>query len=682
MRAAATRTLVIVTACALALAISGPPRGALASTATTTGIVASAASGTPLDEIQFDATVAPVATGGTLEWSLDGSVAASTPLTEDGTATWVSHFAAGTHTVTAAFSGDGHLDPSTSEPIEVAIRLVPTATTVAVRPNPANAGSPATITARVSPAPSPGAGHIAWTIDDEASGITELDLDGSASLGLRWADPDKHTVIATFVEGNIWANSESDPATVTVSPVAFSVAASPIDPTTLVGTSVLRVSVTPNPKSGTVKVYADSTMVATSPLGHDGTAMSSVPVGEGTNTYRVDFTPSGATHVAASATATIEGRNLRPTLTLTTNRTTAVSGESLVAFTVSPDSNLDEGTTILYDTYGGMTTALGVASVTTDEDGTAWILRVRLVGIGVHRVRAMFSGGPTLASSASNSLDISVARDIAVAASGVGRSYATFYPYKDGYRDTVAIGGIPGERVSVAVKVYSSRGTRVRFWSLAPRLTQWTINWNGRNASGYRVAAGRYRIVQVVRDTLGHTKAYTSYTTISNKRLYWYSGSSTRYADTGAFSWTEEQDASASYSEETPRAIDLYGGYCSYDDTSGQDVCGIAFGWYQFTLPTAAMYSSIRFSVDGFSWENMGTGYLGLANYATESVDGVRAIGYSWDWYSTPSLSPTGHVNSSRVVTAYVWAQGEVWDASGSIEYQRVRLTYRYALLR
>ena len=683
MRGTGTRLLVTATIAVLLVGFLPVPPNALAATATTTALTASSSKGTPLDELGFTATVVPAPAGGTVEWNVDGAPVASTSLAVDGTSAWATRFGPGTHSVTAAFGGDVDFDASASDAVQVVIDLVPTTTSVAAAPNPVDAGSPTMLTASVAPVPSPASGRIEWRIDSEVTATSDVGADGTSVLKQTWADPGTHEVVAVFQEGTTWAGSESDPVTVTVSPVALSVSAVPVEPITLVGMSTLKVSVAPNPHSGSVGVYTGSTAVATGPLNADGTADLSVPVAEGTNTYRVDFIPSGATYVAATTTATIEGRHLRPILTLTANRTSAVSGESLVTFTVAPDQydGLGTGTTVLSDTFGGATKVLGTAGASTDGNGDfVWVLSVRLTGIGVHQIHAHFTGDASFAASDSGVLAVPVTRDVGVAVSGVGCSYATFYPYKDGYRDTVAIRGTPGERVSVSVRIYSPYGTRVRIWSLATRQTKWTINWNGTNASGHRVSAGKYKVVQVVRDSLGHAATFTSYATVSNKRLYWYSGSISRYADTGSFGWTG--DASASYSDETPHAIDLYGGFCSYDDASGQDVCDIAMARYRFTLPTAALYSAIRFSVYGFSWDGMGVGYLGLQNYTTQSLDGVRPIGYTWTWYTTPSaLAVAGHVSSSRVVSAYVWVGADPYPP-GSIEYEKVKLTYKYALLR
>lgn len=67
-----------------------------------------------------------------------------------------------------------------------------------------------------------------------------------------------------------------------------------------------------------------------------------------------------------------------------------------------------------------------------------------------------------------------------------------------------------------------------------------------------------------------------------------------------------------------------------------------------------------------------------LYDYADGDYDSERPLGYSTNWYSS-SVSAAGHVSSGRSVRAYVWAVGANY---GLVDYQKVKLTYRYAVLR
>ena len=491
-----------VTLCALVLGSAWGPQTVRGATATTTVASAETTTGTPLDELAFSAQVTPVPTGGSVDWAIDGSVVATSPVGETGMASWTSTFDTGSHTVEAAFSGDGDFDPSSSEPIDVVIDLVATTTSLTVSPDQVDAGSPVTFDAEVSATQGSPTGQIEWRVDGEIVDTTELAGDGTASIGYIWPDPGEHTVRADYVEETTWADSQSDPASVTVSPVPLSITATPVDPITLVGTSTLKVAVTPTPAEGTVKVFVGEAAVTTVAVPSDGKAAPEVPVANGTNTYRVDFIPSGATYIAASTSVDIEGRETRPALSLTADRTTAVSAATRVTFSVLPDpwDIGGGGTTTLRDTFNGATTVLGTATASIDADGTfVWVFSSRLTGVGTHHLTAAFSGNELFASSVSDPVAISVSGDTGVSVSGVALSVATFYPYTDNYRDTVAIRGTPGEPVSISVSLYNAGGKRVRLWSLARRETPWAINWNGRTASGTRLLDGRYKVVQTVR---------------------------------------------------------------------------------------------------------------------------------------------------------------------------------------
>ena len=94
-------------------------------------------------------------------------------------------------------------------------------------------------------------------------------------------------------------------------------------------------------------------------------------------------------------------------------------------------------------------------------------------------------------------------------------------------------------------------------------------------------------------------------------------------------------------------------------------------------MPAAATYASIRLSVYGRSYG--GPGHMALEDYADNDLDVTRSIGSSSTWYAATAVGPTGHVNASRVVTAYVWVTAE---DGASMDYQKVRLTYRYAVLK
>ena len=261
-------------------------------------------------------------------------------------------------------------------------------------------------------------------------------------------------------------------------------------------------------------------------------------------------------------------------------------------------------------------------------------------------------------------------RDLGVTASGVGVSYARFYPYKDGYRDTVAIRGTPGEPLSVTVKVYNGSGKKVRSWTLATRSAPWSINWNGRNASGTRLPAGTYKVVQRLRDEIGHTKSYTSYTKISNKRLYWSKATITKYGSQLSMSSHPGTGKVSTAKSAYSRGVWL---------ASGNESAAVR---YTFTLRSAKVYGALKFKVLGRS-PNGQKAHEGIWNRWNGSAKDVAAydaklIGPAYRWYSIAGGESANRDGQKAYGIVYV-------DYSGGVrkfDVSKVRLVYRYAILR
>lgn len=164
-----------------------------------------------------------------------------------------------------------------------------------------------------------------------------------------------------------------------------------------------------------------------------------------------------------------------------------------------------------------------------------------------------------------------------IGATGVGLNYKTFYPVKDGYRDSVKARGTRSEPLSVTIKVYSPSGSKLKTVRLPSGTGAYAWSWNGRNASGTIYPAGKYRITQKLARPDKTSRTWTTYVTLSRKRLYTYTKTLTQ-----------------SY----PDQVD-------YSDT----------GWagWKFTLPSATVYKKIVFGADARS--NLPAGRFGPQDY-------------------------------------------------------------------
>ena len=433
----------------------------------------------------------------------------------------------------------------------------------------------------------------------------------------------------------------------TVSPVAYVVTLVATPPVVVSNTTTHLVATVEPGAGGMIQFYKGTQLISTQPLTPGGRATLDPTVPAGTTVFRADFTPTDASAVAASATVGVEGKQ-GTSLSLSTNRSTAVSGETVVTLTAVPGDWDVTGTVTFRDVTGPTPKTLGTANLVDDGDGNLRAtLGLRLTGAGVHAVDAVYNGDATYARATSNEVAITVTADVGVSVSGVGVSTTTFYPYKDGYRDTVTIRGTPRESVTVTVRVYNSSGRLVRSWKTGPRTSAWAIAWNGRTSSGTLLAAGRYKVVQSVRDKPGHTKTFTAYTTLSNKRLRWYTGSITKYGNQysvhnySTFGWVLP-------SNKYSRGVNIYGNI--YDEW--------AWVGYTFSLKSAVKYGTLTFKILGTPWTGRGVPYISFWNFGYGYEDGERWVGRSHAWYST-SVSGTGHITKSRAVRAYATVMGD-----------------------
>jgi hypothetical protein len=260
--------------------------------------------------------------------------------------------------------------------------------------------------------------------------------------------------------------------------------------------------------------------------------------------------------------------------------------------------------------------------------------------VGTHQISAEYEGDDVFAPS-TGSMTLEIAPDT-VDVTGVGVEYVTFYPYKDDYRDTVAIRGTRQEPASVAISIYNSDGKRVRTASVGLGDGAWSWAWNGRKGDGTSLAGGKYKVVQVITDAAGTKKSVTSYTTLSKKRLV---------TKTATFTKDHTQTAKKTQS------------------------------WlaWNFKLPEATVYSKLTFSIYGR--DDFGGGGFGPHDYTECSSSAIhpdcvtrwRTFPTTFKWKSfTANVSED---RSGRNVRLYAWG------GFGDTRISRGRVTVTYAIL-
>lgn len=410
-----------------------------------------------------------------------------------------------------------------------------------------------------------------------------------------------------------------------------------------------------------------------------------VPTYAGQNHYSASFTPSPTlgTHVYTAVTAenvAFDEATSAPKTVVATKRPTTVSvspagtPEANHPFTIYVAviaSNPIESAT---DATGNLTLWDGATQIGSPQPavsgGAQW--DVPSFSLGSHTLHATYDGDATYEGSNGQTV-LQILTDV-VEASGVGVSSASLYPYKDGYRDTVAIRGTRNEPASVAIRITSPTGKLVRTFAVAKASGGYSVGWNGTAATGGALAGGKYKVVQTLTDGAGTHLAVTSYVTISTKRL---STSTTYINQLGSAYVAKGSGGGGSVVRSTSAG--------TVQLIAGKSGSGYAVAGWELVLPSATVYKSITWQVYAKYVQSTSPTGIGMQNFSQCArssnwndgcFDRWRGIGNSGSaaWYSTSGSVVTNR--SGRYV------RGIVEGVFMTTTVYKVRIKVTYAILK
>ena len=374
------------------------------------------------------------------------------------------------------------------------------------------------------------------------------------------------------------------------------------------------------------------------------------------------LTSSAYSFVFAPATLTI----VRGASSVTLSTTTTVFETSApVTWTAA----VEPGITSAVPSGSLLFTIDGVAEpvVALDASGRG-SLTVIWTTPGVKSVEVAYTGDGSFAASGTASAAPAVVTNTA-RATGVGVSATTFYPIVDSWRDTVTARGIRSERLTLGIDVKSARGIVVRRYSAGPAAGAYAWAWNGRTSKGALVPDGRYTIVQTLTDPYGSRprRTVTSTVAVSLRRIQWTTKTITAGPGPRCFQFSTGDEV----------------GPHSCSSTAPLPLAGNAGHWpgvgYEFRLPSATAYRSLRVEVQGTS-----TGGRPTIGFHDWKLSGQWGELYRADWartaispaatrWSGVATSDIARYVSGRSVRAYVDGGGRLGGAF-AFEMTRVRL--------
>ena len=373
-------------------------------TDTTLNVPANASTGNAVD---LTAYVNPAPTGGTVQFK-DGDALIGNPINVvDGAATLSYPFtSAGSHSVTAVFSGVSGFAGSTSDAqsVSVAKSLVNTTTTLTA-PATAATGKAVDLSASVN---APGA---VGTVQFKDGGIN-IDgpvtlVGGSATLSHTFDAPGDHSITAVYSGNADYAGSVSAASSVAVTDSTVSTTTILTAPATAAtGTAVdLTATVGPTPTGGTVQFKDGATNIGGEIAVVDGKAtLSHAFTTNGVHSISAVY--SGVTgfrsSIAAPKNITASTAVVSSNTTLTAPATATTSGAVDLTATVAPAST---GGTVQFkdgDAYIGAPVNVVNGSAT---------LKYTFSTAGTHNVTAVYSGAANISgsTSAAQSVNVSVA---------------------------------------------------------------------------------------------------------------------------------------------------------------------------------------------------------------------------------------------------------------------------------
>ena len=290
---------------------------------------------------------------------------------------------------------------------------------------------------------------------------------------------------------------------------------------------------------------------------------------------------------------------------------------------------------------------------------------------GTYDVTLSNTGTASVEASSSGPLELVVQPNV-VHASNVKVQYSTFYPVKDGYRDTVAITGTRAEPIAVTIKIYTPGGSLIKTQTIASGTGAYSYKWNGRKSDGTVRPEGKYKITQRLQDSLGASQTSTFYVNLSRKKLIWHSASVTKNGSAFA-AWGASGNGKVVKS--TAGWVRLKAGF-GISDWAGA-------GW-QFSLASGLGYKDVVVKVYAKRSVPMGDARLGAQDFSE------CAITAGWDescfkrWKALGGAGSTVWTTSNELTASYISGTKvrslvSVWG--NDVYVYRARVSYKYATL-
>lgn len=368
----------------------------IAATTTLSSITSTIAYGQTVD---LTASVSPAAATGTVQFLDGGAVLGTAPVSGGTAALSVSTLAAGSHSLTAAYSGDPLDAASTSSALAITVNKAASSATLISPLNPAVVGQSLTFTATVAP---DGATGTVQFLDGTTVMGTAVLSNGAAAFATSSLAVGDHSVTATYPgDGNVSPSRSTAVLQQVVKRATTSTLVSAPNSSTVGMTVTLTATVSPSTATGTVQFLNGATVLGSAALANGSAQLAVANLPAGSNSlsavYGGDGANAGSTSIAV--TQTVGKANSTTTLAGPTSHLNVGQGATFTA-TVRPSSAT--GSVQFLD--GAL--AIGTVAV---NGGTA-VFSTTALTAGSHSITAAYSGDGALDLSTSAAIVVQVVK--------------------------------------------------------------------------------------------------------------------------------------------------------------------------------------------------------------------------------------------------------------------------------
>jgi hypothetical protein len=310
----------------------------------------------------------------------------------------VSTLLAGSHSITAVYSGDLNDTPSTSAALSQIVQQGATQTTVSSALSTVLAGKPATFNVLVTSAYGVPGGQASVRDGSTVLGVVTLSGTGTASFSTSSLAHGTHSITVAYLGNSNYTASISAAEQFVIQlaqpTLTLNGPANPVDAGTMASFTASLTSPGVSP-TGTLLLLDSSTTVATAAISGAGSAFSTAALSIGTHTLTASYGGDANNSAATSASVTVVVRQANSATLLTAGANPLTLGNALtLTATVSSDNPNAGGTVRFYDG------SILLGSSAPGQNGVASFSLTGL-GLGTHTLTAVYGGDTNHAGSTS-----------------------------------------------------------------------------------------------------------------------------------------------------------------------------------------------------------------------------------------------------------------------------------------